>query len=100
MNKAAPSGAVFYWIKNMKNLILLVVFGLTGCAQLMHGAVQPVTVKNLQEKIYFTTCSGVVETSSTCLEKAKETCQGGFNVIERYETPTGARRELTFQCRK
>jgi|LauGreStaDraftv2_3_1035109.scaffolds.fasta_scaffold606111_1 hypothetical protein len=84
----------------MKKITLLALFALTGCAQLMHGAVQPVTVKNLKEKIYFTTCSGVVETSSTCLDKAKETCQGSFKVIERYETPTGGRRELTFQCKK
>ena len=84
----------------MKKIILLGLLGLAGCAQLMHGAVQPVTVKNLQEKIYFTTCSGVVETSASCMDKAKETCQGSFKVIERYETPTGGRRELTFQCKK
>ena len=84
----------------MKKITLLVLFTLTGCAQLMHGAVQPVTVMSLKDKIYFTTCSGSVETSSTCLDKAKETCNGSFKVIERYETPTGGRRELTFQCKK
>ncbi len=84
----------------MKKITLLALLSLSACAQLMHGAVQPVTVKNLQEKIYFTTCSGVVETSGTCQDKARDTCQGGFKVIERYETPTGARRELTFQCKK
>ena len=35
----------------MKKITLLVLLSLSGCAQLMHGAVQPVTVKNLQEKI-------------------------------------------------
>ena len=83
----------------MKKIILLSFFSLTACAQLMHGDVQPVIVKNLKEKVYFTTCSGVVETLGTCHDKAKVTCQGKFNVIDLYETPTGARRELTFQCK-
>ncbi|MCX7187086.1 MAG: hypothetical protein NTW57_07535 [Methylophilales bacterium] len=84
----------------MKKIMVLAFFGLSACVQLQHGSLQPVTVKNLKEKIYFTTCSGVVETTGTCYDKAKDTCEGGYNVLERYETPTGGRRELTFQCKK
>jgi F0F1-type ATP synthase delta subunit len=42
----------------------------------------------------------VVEVVYQDMLSFKETCQGSFKVIERYETPTGGRRELTFQCKK
>lgn len=83
----------------MKRAILLLCLVLSSCAQLTHDNLQPVVAKSLKEKIYFTTCSGVVETIGTCHDKAKHTCQGSFEVIKRYETPTGGHRELTFQCK-
>ena len=84
----------------MKKVIVLAGLLLTACAQLKHGDLQPVTVKSLKEQIYFTTCTGLVETWGTCHDKAREACKGDYKVIERFETPTGGgRRELTFQCK-
>jgi hypothetical protein len=82
----------------MKYLILGLLIALTGCAQLMQGQQQPVTYKNLKEKIMFTTCSGSVEYWGSCFEKAKATCPNGYKVLEKNENPTSGRRDLTFQC--
>ena len=84
----------------MKKIIGLVLLSLTACAQLMHGQEQPVVEKDSKNGVYFTTCSGAVEDSSNCITKAYRTCSKGFEIIKRYETPVGGRRELTFQCKK
>lgn len=87
----------------MKKIIgvFFVLFVTVGCKQLMHGEMQPVKEINVKEKIYFTTCSGAVEDSTTCVTKARDTCKGDYTVLNRFETIAhGARRELTFQCKK
>ena len=85
----------------MKKLIVFLTATLTlvGCKQLMHGDLQPVIAK--KDGVYFTTCTGLVETWGTCHDKARDTCKGDYTVLNRFETPTGGgRRELTFRCIK
>ncbi len=82
----------------MKYILTIILISLVGCAQLMQGQQQPVTYKNLKEKIMFTTCSGSVEYWGSCFEKAKNTCQNGYIVLEKNENPTSGRRDLTFKC--
>ena len=76
----------------------MVVLILSGCAQLMHGQLQPVTVKDAKNKIMFTTCSGAAEDWYSCNQKAERTCEKGYYVLEKFENAIGGRRELTFKC--
>ena len=84
----------------MKYFLLSIFAMLTGCAQLMHGQQQPVIKASAKENIYFTTCSGAVEDWGSCNTKAKNTCATGYDVVKRFESAVGGRRELTFQCNK
>ena len=43
---------------------------LNGCAQLMNPQAQPVVVKDANQKIMSTTCSGLAEDWGTCNSKA------------------------------
>ena len=83
----------------MRLVILSFIFLLTACAQLMKGEVQSVVVKDYKQKIYFTSCSGSVETWADCNRKGYETCSKGYAVLEKAESAVGARREITFQCK-
>ena len=80
---------------------LFVVIGLillTGCQQLMHGAIQP--VKQISSKgVYMTTCAGAVEDWPSCYEKASSTCNGKYDVISKVDNSRGTQRDLTFQCK-
>ena len=71
---------------------------LFGCANLLQGHQQPVLTKSLKEKIFFTSCSGSVETWRDCNSKAYQACPKGYTSLEKAESAVGARRELTFQC--
>jgi hypothetical protein len=82
----------------MKNLIIISTFFLCACSQLMQGQQQPVTYKNLKEKIMFTTCSGSVEDWGSCNNKARNACPSGYDVIKRHETAINGTREITFKC--
>ena len=84
----------------MKFLILVIMFLVTGCAQLMNGELQPVKLKDPNKGIYSTTCAGAVESWATCNEKAMKTCSQGYFVLDKVEDSTGTKRELTFQCKK
>ena len=84
----------------MKYLIILAGFILTSCAQLQHGAVQPVVLKNAKENIYYTSCGGAVEVWGNCYDKARKTCEKGYSNLLIREEANGGRRELTFQCKK
>lgn len=77
------------------------LLALSDCTALSNpgATIQPVTYKNQQEKIMFTTCSGTVEEWGSCFSKAAKTCPNHYEVIERFETPYGATRELTFKCK-
>ena len=71
-----------------------------GCAQLMHGQEQPVITKSTKDGVYFTTCSGAVEDWASCNNKAMRVCRNGYTEMNRIESSTGTKRELTFQCNK
>jgi len=85
----------------MKLILSAMLLAFSACAALSNPgkAMQPVTYKNQQEKIMFTTCSGAVEEWGSCAAKAAKTCPNNYEVIERFETPSGASRELTFKCK-
>ena len=82
----------------MKIVILVMISCITGCAQLMHGQEQPVIVKDAKNNIWYTTCSGAVETWHTCNQKAERTCAKGFYSLEKTENANGGFRTMTFKC--
>lgn len=83
-----------------KLLLVMGVIFLSGCQQLMHGAIQPVKTLDAKNSLYFTTCAGVVEDWPSCYDKASTTCNGKYDVIKRDDNNRGTKRELTFQCKK
>ena len=86
----------------MKHLYLFIGLSLSGCYALNNpeGAVQPVRTVDYKQQIYKATCSGLAEAWPECLAKAKKTCLNGYETISREQTPVGAKRELTFQCKQ
>lgn len=84
----------------MKYLFIVVGFIFAGCAQLQHGAIQPVILKDASQNIYFTSCSGAVEVWGNCFDKAKASCARGYDVIDTKESLNGGKREIVFQCKK
>ncbi len=66
----------------------------------MNGQEQPVITKNLKEGIYYTTCSGAVESFGNCNNKAMNKCSKGYLVLDKYQDSNGAIRSITFQCNK
>lgn len=85
----------------MKLILIAMLLAISACSTLTNSnsTMQPVTYKNRQEKIMFTTCSGAVEEWGSCFAKAAKTCPNHYEVIERFETPVGGNRELTFKCK-
>ena len=82
-----------------KYIFVISVTLLSGCQNLMHGAVQP--VKQVSSKgVYMTTCAGAVEDWPSCYDKASATCSGNYDVITREDNNRGTKRELIFQCKK
>ena len=86
----------------MKLLSLVLSLSLAGCYALSNpqGAAQHVGLIDAKNQTYKTTCNGAVEDWGTCFGRASKSCPSGYNTIERFETPLGGRRELTFQCKK
>jgi len=82
----------------MKLILIVMIVCLAGCAQLMKGETQPVKRISVKEPIYFTTCSGSVEDWGSCNDKARDTCKGAYEVVDKLESSVGGRRELTFRC--
>ena len=85
---------------NSKLKMALLSLALCGCAQLQHGETQPVIYKSVKDNVMYTTCSGMVEGGGSCYEKAAKSCVKGFNILSSNENAVGAKRELTFQCKK
>lgn len=83
-----------------KYLAITLLLLSSGCAQLMNGQMQPVTVKDYKQQIMFTTCSGSVEDWGSCSQKAAKSCEKGYVVLNKIESAVGGRREITFQCKK
>ena len=85
----------------MNKLLLVVgIILFSGCQQLMHGAIQPVVMKDAKNNIYFTTCGGAVEDWASCYDKASETCNGKYDIITKGDNSRGTQRDITFQCKK
>jgi hypothetical protein len=84
----------------MKKLVCLAFLALIGCAQLQHGQEQPIVIKSVKNGVYYTSCSGAVETWASCYDKARITCEKSYQVIKTNESAQGGIRELTFQCKK
>ena len=79
--------------------VVIGVFFLIGCQQLMHGQMQPVVLKDGKNAIYFTSCGGAVEDWASCYDKASSTCKGKYAVINKGDNSRGTQRDLTFQCK-
>lgn len=82
----------------MKKIFACSLLLLSGCSTLMNPQEQPVIERNIKEKIYFTTCSGLAEGWGSCFNKAKRTCPSGYGEIKRNQDSSGVHREFTFQC--
>ena len=80
----------------MKSTALVLALFVAGCAQLMNGQEQPVITK--KDNSYYTTCSGAVETWSSCYNKASRTCEKGYAILEKTENANGGFRTMTFKC--
>lgn len=65
----------------------------------MNPQEQPVRLIDSQNHIYVTTCSGMAETMGTCHQKAKRTCQGGYNLLNEVRDSSGVHRQIKFQCK-
>ena len=83
-----------------KLLFVVGVILLSGCQQLMHGAIQPVQTLDAKNGLYFTTCAGVVEDWPSCYDKASATCNGKYDVISKGDNSRGTQRDIKFQCKK
>ena len=83
-----------------KLLLVMGVIFLSGCQQLMHGAIQPVKTLDAKNSLYFTTCAGVVEDWPSCYDKASDTCNKSYIIVSKVDDNRGTRRDLTFQCKK
>lgn len=81
----------------MKLSLMLILFYLAGCSQLMNGQIQPVVQK--KQNVYYTTCSGAVENMASCNRKAMDTCSNGYNILDKFQD-ANALRALTFECKK
>ena len=69
-----------------------------SCTSLINPQEQPVNLLDDKAKIYNTTCSGLAETIGTCHEKAKRTCERGYQVLNEKLDSSGVHREIKFQC--
>ena len=83
-----------------KLLLVTVVALLSACQNLMHGAIQPVVLKDAKRSIYFTTCGGAVENWNTCYDKASDTCNKNYTILSKGDNSRGTQRDITFQCKK
>ena len=71
-----------------------------SCTALMNPQEQPVKLIDDTNKIYLTTCSGMVETTGTCHMKAKRTCPKSYKVLDEITDLSGVQRQLRFQCKE
>jgi outer membrane lipopolysaccharide assembly protein LptE/RlpB len=90
----------FLFMKDYMNKLLLVLMlmSLSGCANLLKGAEQPV-MQFRDAKTFKTTCSGAVEDWGSCHRKANRTCANGYTVDEKKEDSYGLIRSMVFICK-
>ena len=70
-----------------------------SCKSLMNGQDQPVHLIDGKTNTYMTTCSGTAETIGSCHQKAKKTCDKGYQLIEEKIDSTGVHRMIRFRCK-
>jgi len=84
----------------MKNFGIYFLITLNiSCTSLMNPQIQPVRLMDSKLNIYMTTCSGMAETIGTCYEKAKNTCNTGYEVLDEKLDNSGIHREIRFKCK-
>ena len=83
----------------MKIIMTSLIFVLSGCAQLMNPQAQAVVVKDANQQIMYTTCSGLVEDWGTCNTKAIKACPNSYIVLDKTHESNGVFRSLTFKCK-
>jgi hypothetical protein len=79
-------------------MLLLMVLNLS-CQSLMNPQEQPVNLIDRKNNIYMTTCSGLAETIGSCYQKAQNTCDKGYDVLEEKIDSSGVHRMIRFQCK-
>ena len=80
------------------SLIFLMILNLS-CTSLINPQEQPVNLIDDKANIYVTTCSGMAESIGTCHQKAKRTCERGYQVLNEKLDSSGVHREIKFQCK-
>ena len=80
------------------SIVILLVSNIS-CSSLMHYQEQPIEVVDQKSNIYKTTCSGMAESIGTCHQKAKRTCERGYQVLNEKLDSSGVHREIKFQCK-
>ena len=83
---------------NKYSVLFLIVLNVS-CTSLMNPQEQPVNLIDGKADIYITTCSGMVETMGTCHQKAKRTCENGYEILNESRSSSGVHREIKFQCK-
>jgi hypothetical protein len=84
---------------NKYSVLLLVALNVS-CSTLTNVQEQPVSIVDGKLNIYRTTCSGMAETIGTCHQKAKRTCNQGYEVLNENLDTSGVHREIRFQCKQ
>jgi len=79
------------------SIVILLVSNIS-CTSLIYYQEQPVEVVDQKSNIYKTTCSGMAESIGTCHQKAKRTCERGYQVLNEKLDSSGVHREVKFQC--
>ena len=80
------------------SIVFLLVSNIS-CSSLMNYQEQPVQLIDQKNNIYKTTCSGMAESIGTCHQKAKRTCERGYQVLNEKLDSSGVHREIKFQCK-
>ena len=70
-----------------------------SCKSLMNGQDQSVNLIDGKNNTYMTTCSGMAETIGSCYQKAQQTCDKGYHLIEEKIDSSGVHRMIRFQCK-
>jgi len=79
-------------------ILFLMVLNIS-CSSLMNPQAPPVNLIDGKLNIYMTTCSGMAETIGTCYEKAKSSCNKGYEILKEKIDSSGIHREIQFQCK-
>jgi hypothetical protein len=84
-------------LKKMSVLFLMIT--ILSCKSLMNPQDQPINLIDIKNNIYMTTCSGLAETIGSCYQKAQNTCDKGYSVLEEKFDSSGVHRQIKFQCK-